>query len=251
MGWYSGQPDWPAFFALVASGGDQMCCRQFQRLQELCQKVLKLTLETEGILRGVALIILAAHQQRALMHYDGASRGGVIDFACLNCTIKPRSEPVYYAPTGRDVMTPMKFVVKYFSEIAIKSKPVRRRFVARLAGNLREVLQEIDPGVRVDRQFDRLRVETALADPAAVARLVEAMRHVSGISHILEVSEFPAAAAGGNSRSGLARLRRAPGGRYFAVRCKRHGSHPFTSIDVEREVGRALLAQRGCRGETG
>jgi hypothetical protein len=29
-------------------------------------------------------------------------------------------------------MTPMKFVVKYFSEIAIKSKPVRRRFVTQL-----------------------------------------------------------------------------------------------------------------------
>jgi hypothetical protein len=29
-------------------------------------------------------------------------------------------------------MAPLKFIVKHFSEIRIKSKPVRRRFVARL-----------------------------------------------------------------------------------------------------------------------
>ena len=145
-------------------------------------------------------------------------------------------------------MTPMKFVVKYFSEIAIKSKPVRRRFVARLASNLREVLQEIDPGVRVDRQFDRLRVETALADPAAVARLVEAMRHVSGISHILEVSEYPLPPLEDIADRILPVYAERLAGRYFAVRCKRHGSHPFTSIDVEREVGRALLARSEAAG---
>ena len=31
----------------------------------------------------------------------------------------------------------MKFIVKYFSEITVKSKPVRRRLVDRLASNLR------------------------------------------------------------------------------------------------------------------
>mgnify|MGYP001556656092 CR=1 FL=1 len=48
----------------------------------------------------------------------------------------------------------MKFVVKYFSEITIKSKPVRRRFVRQLAENLRAVLKEIDPEVLVQRSWD-------------------------------------------------------------------------------------------------
>lgn len=33
-----------------------------------------------------------------------------------------------------NVMAAMKFVVKYFAEIAIKSKPVRQRFVTHLVG---------------------------------------------------------------------------------------------------------------------
>jgi thiamine biosynthesis protein ThiI len=35
-------------------------------------------------------------------------------------------------------------------------------------------------------------------------------------------------------------------GRSFAVRCKRNGTHDFTSVDVEREVGAALLARSGA-----
>lgn len=35
-------------------------------------------------------------------------------------------------------MTPMKFVVKYFSEIATENKPVGRRFVAQNCRKLRE-----------------------------------------------------------------------------------------------------------------
>ena len=56
----------------------------------------------------------------------------------------------------------MKFVVKYFSEITIKSKPVRRRFVGHLADNLRALLRPIDPGVVVHRAWDKLVVELDL-----------------------------------------------------------------------------------------
>jgi thiamine biosynthesis protein ThiI len=145
-------------------------------------------------------------------------------------------------------MTPMKFIVKYFSEIAIKSKPVRRRFVARLAGNLRDVLLEIDPAVRVERQWDRLRVETALEDAAGIARLVGAMRDISGISYILEVVEYPLPALEEIVDRVLPVYAGRLAGRHFAVRCKRNGSHAFTSIDVERVVGRALLERSGAAG---
>ena len=39
----------------------------------------------------------------------------------------------------------MKFVVKYFPEITIKSRPVRKRLVGQLGDNLRSVLREVDP----------------------------------------------------------------------------------------------------------
>jgi len=86
-------------------------------------------------------------------------------------------------------MTPMKFVVKYFSEIAIKSKPVR---------------------------------------------------HVSGITYILEVREHPLPALDGIVEHVLPVYTAQLQGRSFAVRCKHTGTHNFTSVDVEREVGAAI-----------
>lgn len=148
--------------------------------------------------------------------------------------------------TGRDVMTPMKFVVKYFSEIAIKSKPVRRRFVAQLARNLLEVLREIDPDIKIRRQWDKLGVETAVEDEQVHYRMVDAMRHVSGITYILEVREHPLPALEDIVEYVLPVYAAQLEGRSFAVRCKRTGSHDFTSIEVEREVGGALLARSGA-----
>ncbi|MEJ2530929.1 MAG: tRNA 4-thiouridine(8) synthase ThiI [Halioglobus sp.] len=142
----------------------------------------------------------------------------------------------------------MQFLVKYFSEIAIKSKPVRRRFVGQLTENLRAVLREIDPAVVVHRGWDKLRVETARTDPEVLACMVEAMRNTPGITYVLEVSKHPlcelAEIAGAVLPVYAGRLR----GRTFAVRCKRTGQHDFTSVDVEREVGAALLERSGAAG---
>ena len=143
-------------------------------------------------------------------------------------------------------MTPMKFVVKYFSEIAIKSKPVRRRFVTQLGRNLLAVLREIDPEIQVRRQWDKLVVETTLADELVITRMVEAMRHVSGITYILEVREHPLPALDEIVEHVLPIYEVQLEGRSFAVRCKRNGTHNFTSVDVEREVGGALLARSGA-----
>jgi thiamine biosynthesis protein ThiI len=43
------------------------------------------------------------------------------------------------------VIASMQFVVKYFSEIVMKSKPVRRRFVRQLEESLRAVLHDVAP----------------------------------------------------------------------------------------------------------
>ena len=131
-------------------------------------------------------------------------------------------------------MAPMKFIVKYFSEIAIKSKPVRHRLVSRLVANLREVLQEIDPAVTIEARWDRLSVESTVEGPGAVARMVDAMRRVSGVTYILEVSEFPLPNPGEVVEHVLPLYEERLAGRHFAVRCKRTGSHPFTSVEIGR-----------------
>jgi len=142
----------------------------------------------------------------------------------------------------------MKFVVKFFPEIAVKSRPVRRRFVGHLVENLRALLRDIDPEVAVRRGWDRLEVETASGDPGVAARLVEAMRNAPGITYILEVSGYPLCPLEDIVERVLpvygARLDR----QTFAVRCKRSGHHDFTSVEVERVVGAALLARTGAAG---
>lgn len=142
----------------------------------------------------------------------------------------------------------MKFVVKFFSEIAIKSKPVRRRFVAQLNENLRLVLEDIDPEVIVRRAWDRLEVETAVEEPARLAQMVEAMRNTSGISYILEVVEFPLPELEDLIDKVLPVYSARLAGKTFAVRCKRHGDHAFTSVQVERLLGEALLATTDAAG---
>ncbi|MFV8818763.1 tRNA uracil 4-sulfurtransferase ThiI [Haliea sp. E17] len=141
----------------------------------------------------------------------------------------------------------MKYIVKFFPEITIKSKPVRKRFVAHLHENLKAVLTEIDPAVQVKRGWDRLEVLTA-GDSELCARLVEAMQRVSGINAILEVVEYPLPELDAIADAVLPVYASRLEGKTFAVRCKRNGHHDFTSMDVERGVGGALLARSGAAG---
>jgi thiamine biosynthesis protein ThiI len=142
----------------------------------------------------------------------------------------------------------MQFVVKYFSEIAIKSTPVRRKFVRQLEENLRAVLRDIDPEVVLRREWDKLRIETRIEDESVVARMVEAMRNTPGITYVLEVQEHPLPAVEAIVKRVLPVYADRLEGQTFAVRCKRSGRHEFTSIDVEREVGGALLARTAAAG---
>jgi thiamine biosynthesis protein ThiI len=137
-------------------------------------------------------------------------------------------------------MAALKFIVKFFPEITIKSKPVRRQFVSQLANNLRSVLKTIDPNVKVHRDWDKLVVTSELDPMPGRAQLADAIGRVAGISRYLDVLEFPL----GDFDEILHHTRavyepRLPG-KTFAVRCKRAGRHDFRSIDVERFVGGEL-----------
>ncbi len=145
-------------------------------------------------------------------------------------------------------MALMKFVVKYFSEIAIKSKPVRRRFIRQLADNLRALLRDIDPAVVVHKGWDKLQVQTSEQDETVLATMVEAMCNAPGITYVLEVSEHPLPVLDAIVEKVLPVYAERLVGKTFAVRCKRSGSHDFTSIEVEREVGGAVLARSGAAG---
>ncbi len=145
-------------------------------------------------------------------------------------------------------MAPMLYLVKYFSEIAIKSKPVRRRFIGQLEDNLRRTLREIDPDVVIDRGWDKMRVYSAASEHGVQARLLRAMLNTAGITYVLEVIESPLPALPNLVERVLPTYGERLAGNTFAVRCKRTGSHNFTSVDVERALGADLLRETAAVG---
>ncbi len=145
-------------------------------------------------------------------------------------------------------MAAMKFIVKFFPEITIKSKPVRRQFVSQLATNLRRVLRPLDPEVHVRRDWDKLVITSAVEDPVTRRRFVDELGRVPGIAWYLEVVEHPLGDFEDIFQKTLQIYRLRLEGQTFAVRCKRAGKHDFRSVDVERFVGGGLNQNTGASG---
>ncbi|MFK7976252.1 MAG: tRNA uracil 4-sulfurtransferase ThiI [Halioglobus sp.] len=142
----------------------------------------------------------------------------------------------------------MLFLVKYFSEIAIKSRPVRRAFLRQLNENMNAVLREIDSEVVVERDWDKFMVRSSSNEPQHVARMADAMCRIAGITYAMEVEEYALPPIEDIAGYVLPVYRERLKGKTFAVRCKRNGKHAFRSVDVERSVGTVLLAETGAAG---
>jgi thiamine biosynthesis protein ThiI len=145
-------------------------------------------------------------------------------------------------------MAVMQFIVKFFPEITIKSKPVRRQFVSHLVNNLKSVLRPLDPGVKVQRDWDKLVVRSAGDDDGLRHRFIDALGRVPGISWYLDVLEYPLGDMDDIYEKTQAVYGPRLAGRTFAVRCKRGGKHDFRSIDVERYVGGCLNQHTDASG---
>jgi thiamine biosynthesis protein ThiI len=142
----------------------------------------------------------------------------------------------------------MQFVVKYFPEITIKSKPVRKQMSRQLEANLRPQLRQIDPAIQVQSAWDTLKVDTALQDAASHDRIVSVLQHTPGIANFLDVAEYPLVDINDIAARTAALWRQRLAGKSFVVRARRVGEHGFSSNDVEREVGAVLLqAASGSR----
>lgn len=142
----------------------------------------------------------------------------------------------------------MKLVVKVFPEITIKSRPVRKQFIRQLGKNLRAVLKDLDPEVRVSGAWDKLEIDAPGDDPQVRREMLARLADTPGICHVLEVDDYPL----GDFESILEHCRRHFGallpGKRFAVRCKRVGRHAFDSMELARFLGRRLGAEFGAAG---
>lgn len=135
----------------------------------------------------------------------------------------------------------MKFIVKLFPEISIKSKPVRRRFSKLLEGNIRNVLKRIDEDVRVKLRWDRINIDCPepVTEETRTA-LTDALRRTPGISRIEQVRTSTFTDLHDIYEQTQALWQGRLVGKTFCVRVRRVGQHDFSSTDAERYVGGGL-----------
>lgn len=132
----------------------------------------------------------------------------------------------------------MKFIIKLFPEITIKSQSVRLRFIKILNGNIRNILKTIDEEIKLVRHWDHIVVRSKRE--ALKPLIAEELSRIPGIHHILAVEEHTYTDMHNIFEQTLALYRERLEGKTFCVRAKRRGKHEFSSQDVERYVGGGL-----------
>ncbi|AFI45900.1 TPA: tRNA uracil 4-sulfurtransferase ThiI [Pasteurella multocida] len=132
----------------------------------------------------------------------------------------------------------MKFVIKLFPEIMIKSESVRKRFVKILTGNIRNILTKHDETIAVVRHWDYIEVRSKKEENRP--HLIELLGRIPGIHHFLEVDEKPFTTMHDIFEQTLQDIGTSLENKTFCVRVRRKGKHTFNSLDVERYVGGGL-----------
>ncbi len=138
----------------------------------------------------------------------------------------------------------MSILLVRYSEIGLKSAPVRRRFENQLKDNILTMLAEDGVEALITKNGARYYIETTDMDTA-----VASVRRVFGVGSISVAEECASsrmedicAKAAEYSRNKIGE------GWGFAVRARREGSHGYTSMDLGREVGSAIFLANEDRG---
>lgn len=132
----------------------------------------------------------------------------------------------------------MKFIIKLFPEIMIKSDSVRKRFIKILTSNIRNVLTRETENVAVIRHWDFIEVRAKVAEEAPL--VLDLLQRTPGIHHILQVEETPFTSLHDIFEQTYLAVKDELEGKTFCVRVRRKGKHEFRSLDVERYVGGGL-----------
>ncbi|WP_368869397.1 tRNA uracil 4-sulfurtransferase ThiI [Proteus terrae] len=129
----------------------------------------------------------------------------------------------------------MKFIIKLFPEITIKSQSVRIRFIKILTSNIRNVLNTLGDEITVVRNWDNIVVVSK--DESKSEAVCDALTRIPGIHHFLQVEEHPYTDLHNIFEQTFATFKHLVENKTFCVRAKRRGKHSFTSNEVERYVG--------------
>ena len=142
----------------------------------------------------------------------------------------------------------MKYIIKLFPEITIKSRPVRKQMIKQLKSNLRNVLKKIDPNLKVTGQWDNVEVETVAEGESVEQQVTEALKRIPGIANFLCVQKSEYVDFDDTLAKAKVLYAKDIEGKTLCVRVKRAGKHDFKSIDAERYLGGGLRQQCNASG---
>lgn len=125
-------------------------------------------------------------------------------------------------------------LLRLSSELTTKAHGTRGRFIKRLVSNLQDALRSSGAAFRIDAQWNRILVRS---DADAALRVLQ---RVPGVSSLSPVEAECGAELEEIVRVGRETFGERVRGHSFAVRARRSGTHPFTSEEIQRELGAAL-----------
>ncbi len=134
----------------------------------------------------------------------------------------------------------MKFIVKLQAEIAMKSRPVRKRFTKILESNIKNVLRRVDEQVTTKINWDSIEVNTKNTDEKNRLQLIDTLQCIPGVAFFIEVERQDFTDLHDIFEKTLAVHRQTIENKSFCVRVKRAGEHEFTSLQIEQYVGGGL-----------
>lgn len=142
----------------------------------------------------------------------------------------------------------MKLIIKFFPEIMVKSRIVRKQLISQLKKNLRKVVKSISNDIDISGEWDYLEVDFNTGSVEQELQLIEQIKNTPGIDFILKVKEHSFENLEQIKQIVIKEFAHSLTGKTFCVRVKRSGKHAFKSIEAEREIGGALLQNSQSAG---
>ena len=142
----------------------------------------------------------------------------------------------------------MRYLIRFFPEITIKTRPVRHRLIQVLRRNLGIILRRLNSKISVTGDWDILEVQTPDDNKILEQQVLDVLMRTPGISLVMPVRKLPFVDLDQAAAEVLRAVSGQLKGRTFAVRCKRQGEHPFTSLQAERHIGALLMQETGAAG---
>jgi len=141
----------------------------------------------------------------------------------------------------------MKFVIKLFPEITIKSTSVRKQMTKVLRRNLQNLFRRHELSADVQNRWDSLVVVVNADDDASRRQSIQILSHTPGIAAVLEINEYPFTTLDEAYQKVRDAYRERVAGKTFCVRIKRAGHHDFTSHQAEIYMGGGILKETEAR----